>query len=189
MRCPFCGHEETQVKDSRPTEDNSAIRRRRSCPACEERFTTFERVQMRDMRAFRDAARRAERTQQRAIRQGERLSRSIEAIDRRLARSRNAAMDLADTDAISQAADKIIDDLLGSPRQRMDFLQVPIERGPLKERTLLIPDEQIEEFLEDNALDVGTRYVRTLSSDLELTREFYYSDDPDAPGNWAMGPF
>ena len=49
MRCPFCGHEETQVKDSRPTEDNSAIRRRRLCPACGARFTTFERVQLRDL--------------------------------------------------------------------------------------------------------------------------------------------
>src|SRR5579871_5578037 len=44
MRCPFCGHEDTQVKDSRPTEDNAAIRRRRSCPQCGSRFTTFERV-------------------------------------------------------------------------------------------------------------------------------------------------
>ena len=49
MRCPFCGCEETQVKDSRPSEDNSAIRRRRSCPECNERFTTFERVQLREM--------------------------------------------------------------------------------------------------------------------------------------------
>ena len=49
MRCPFCGHEETQVKDSRPTEDNSCIRRRRQCPACGARFTTFERVQLREL--------------------------------------------------------------------------------------------------------------------------------------------
>ncbi len=49
MRCPFCGHEDTQVKDSRPTEDDSAIRRRRSCPKCESRFTTFERVQLREL--------------------------------------------------------------------------------------------------------------------------------------------
>jgi transcriptional repressor NrdR len=49
MRCPFCGHDDTQVKDSRPTEDNSAIRRRRSCPDCGSRFTTFERVQIRDL--------------------------------------------------------------------------------------------------------------------------------------------
>jgi transcriptional repressor NrdR len=49
MRCPFCGANDTQVKDSRPTEDNAAIRRRRFCIKCDARFTTFERVQLRDM--------------------------------------------------------------------------------------------------------------------------------------------
>ena len=49
MRCPFCGHDDTQVKDSRPTEDGSSIRRRRFCPACGSRFTTFERVQLREL--------------------------------------------------------------------------------------------------------------------------------------------
>jgi transcriptional repressor NrdR len=49
MRCPFCGNEDTQVKDSRPTEDSSAIRRRRYCPACGARFTTFERIQLREL--------------------------------------------------------------------------------------------------------------------------------------------
>jgi|TARA_A100001011_G_scaffold392436_1_gene480004 transcriptional repressor NrdR len=49
MRCPFCGHDETQVKDSRPSDDNNSIRRRRQCPACAARFTTFERVQLRDL--------------------------------------------------------------------------------------------------------------------------------------------
>mgnify|MGYP006116778439 FL=1 len=49
MRCPFCGAEDTQVKDSRPTEDRNAIRRRRFCPDCGSRFTTFERVQLREL--------------------------------------------------------------------------------------------------------------------------------------------
>ena len=49
MRCPFCSYVDTQVKDSRPTEDNAVIRRRRSCPQCGARFTTFERVQLRDL--------------------------------------------------------------------------------------------------------------------------------------------
>jgi len=49
MRCPFCGHDESQVKDSRPTEDGAAIRRRRFCAACGSRWTTFERVQLRDL--------------------------------------------------------------------------------------------------------------------------------------------
>jgi len=49
MRCPYCSYSDTQVKDSRPTEDNAVIRRRRSCPQCGARFTTFERVQLRDL--------------------------------------------------------------------------------------------------------------------------------------------
>ena len=49
MRCPFCGHDDSQVKDSRPTEDNSAIRRRRQCEGCGGRFTTFERIQLREL--------------------------------------------------------------------------------------------------------------------------------------------
>ncbi|UAB77078.1 transcriptional repressor NrdR [Erythrobacter sp. SCSIO 43205] len=49
MRCPFCAHEDTQVKDSRPTEDNTSIRRRRQCNSCGARFTTFERVQLREV--------------------------------------------------------------------------------------------------------------------------------------------
>ena len=58
MRCPFCASEETQVKDSRPSEDNSAIRRRRACPGCGARFTTFERVQLRDMTVLKSGGRR-----------------------------------------------------------------------------------------------------------------------------------
>jgi transcriptional repressor NrdR len=49
LRCPFCAHEDSQVKDSRPTEDNAAIRRRRQCEGCGARFTTFERVQLREV--------------------------------------------------------------------------------------------------------------------------------------------
>lgn len=58
MRCPFCGHDDTQVKDSRPTEDNSAIRRRRFCPACGSRFTTFERVQLRELTVIKKSGKR-----------------------------------------------------------------------------------------------------------------------------------
>ncbi len=58
MKCPFCGHEETQVKDSRPAEDHSAIRRRRECPSCEQRFTSFERVQLREMTVLKEGGRK-----------------------------------------------------------------------------------------------------------------------------------
>ena len=58
MRCPFCGNLETQVKDSRPSEDGAAIRRRRSCSECGGRFTTFERVQLRDLMVVKRSGRR-----------------------------------------------------------------------------------------------------------------------------------
>ena len=58
MRCPFCGNIETQVKDSRPSEDHVSIRRRRSCPACAGRFTTYERVQLRDLVVVKKNGRR-----------------------------------------------------------------------------------------------------------------------------------
>ena len=59
MRCPFCQTEDTQVKDSRTTEDNSSIRRRRMCPSCGSRFTTFERVQLRELTVIKRNRRRA----------------------------------------------------------------------------------------------------------------------------------
>jgi transcriptional repressor NrdR len=58
MRCPFCGGEESQVKDSRPSEDGAAIRRRRLCPECGGRFTTFERVQLRELTIVKRSGRR-----------------------------------------------------------------------------------------------------------------------------------
>jgi len=58
MRCPFCGHADTQVKDSRPTDDDTAIRRRRSCTGCSQRFTTIERVQLRELTVLKSDGRR-----------------------------------------------------------------------------------------------------------------------------------
>jgi transcriptional repressor NrdR len=58
MRCPFCAHDDSQVKDSRPTEDNASIRRRRQCSSCGARFTTFERVQLREVVVIKSGDRR-----------------------------------------------------------------------------------------------------------------------------------
>ena len=58
MRCPFCAHDDSQVKDSRPSEDNTSIRRRRQCESCGARFTTFERVQLRDILVIKSDDRR-----------------------------------------------------------------------------------------------------------------------------------
>src|SRR6201995_4550272 len=95
MRCPFCGNDDSQVKDSRPSEDNSAIRRRRHCPACGGRFTTFERVQLRELVVVKKNGRREpfdrdklERSLAHALRkrpvEAERVDRMVTGIVRRL---------------------------------------------------------------------------------------------------------
>jgi transcriptional repressor NrdR len=95
MRCPFCGSDDTQVKDSRPTEDNTAIRRRRHCIACESRFTTFERVQLRDLMVIKKSGSRAPFDREKLLRsisialrkrpvEPERIERIANGIQRRL---------------------------------------------------------------------------------------------------------
>ncbi len=95
MRCPFCGSTDTQVKDSRPAEDHAAIRRRRLCPACSGRFTTYERVQLRDLVVVKSNGRREDfdrdklaRSVRIALRKRpvdpERMDRTISGIVRRL---------------------------------------------------------------------------------------------------------
>ena len=95
MRCPFCGHTDTQVKDSRPTEDHAAIRRRRSCPACGARFTTFERVQLRELTVVKKTNKRVPFDRDKLVRSvqismrkrpvdPERIERMVTSIVRRL---------------------------------------------------------------------------------------------------------
>ena len=95
MKCPFCGNEDTQVKDSRSTEDNSAIRRRRFCSACGARFTTFERIQLRELIVIKKSGKKVpfdrdklERSVQIALRkrpvESERVDRMISGIVRRV---------------------------------------------------------------------------------------------------------
>ena len=95
MRCPFCGHEDTQVKDSRPAEDSATIRRRRMCPNCGARFTTFERVQLRELTVVKSTGQREPfdrdklaRSMQIALRkrpvEPDRVERAVNGIVRRL---------------------------------------------------------------------------------------------------------
>lgn len=101
MRCPFCGHEDTQVKDSRPSEDNAAIRRRRQCPNCGARFTTFERVQLRELVVVKSNGAREPFDREKLLRSmrlalqkrpvdSERLERVVNGIVRRLESSGEA---------------------------------------------------------------------------------------------------
>lgn len=95
MRCPFCGNEDTQVKDSRPTEDHAAIRRRRQCVNCSARFTTFERVQLRELTVLKSNNRREPFDRDKLLRSmtialqkrpvdPERIERIVNGIQRRL---------------------------------------------------------------------------------------------------------
>ncbi len=95
MRCPFCRTDDTQFKDSRPTEDNSEIRRRRHCPACASRFTTFERIQLRDLIVLKKDGSRSPFDREKLARslsialrkrpvEPERIERMVNVIQRRL---------------------------------------------------------------------------------------------------------
>ncbi|HEY0314769.1 MAG TPA: transcriptional regulator NrdR [Sphingomonas sp.] len=95
MRCPFCGHEDSQVKDSRPSEDGASIRRRRQCEGCGGRFTTFERVQLREVMVAKSSGKREpfervklERSIEVACRKrpitGEQIDRLVSGIQRQL---------------------------------------------------------------------------------------------------------
>jgi transcriptional repressor NrdR len=96
MRCPFCGKPDSQVKDSRPAEDGAVIRRRRVCPGCGARFTTFERVQLREITVAKRSGRRADR---------DKLTRSIQIALRKRP---------VDADAIDQMVSGIVRQLEAS---------------------------------------------------------------------------
>jgi len=95
MRCPFCIHDDTQVKDSRPTEENATIRRRRYCPSCGSRFTTFERVQLRELTVVKKDGEKAPFDREKLTRsllislrkrpiESDRIERIVNGIQRRL---------------------------------------------------------------------------------------------------------
>ncbi|MDB9762094.1 transcriptional regulator NrdR [Alphaproteobacteria bacterium] len=107
MRCPYCNDEDTQVKDSRPTEDNSVIRRRRSCIQCAARFTTFERVQLRDLMVKKRDGKRVEFDRDKLARsimiafrkrplEDERIEKMITGLVRRLESSGDSEIESSD---------------------------------------------------------------------------------------------
>ncbi|EYD75918.1 Ribonucleotide reductase transcriptional regulator NrdR [Rubellimicrobium mesophilum DSM 19309] len=112
MRCPFCGNVDTQVKDSRPAEDHASIRRRRFCAACGGRFTTYERVQLRDLVVIKSNGRREDFDREkleRSVRiamqkrpiEGERIEQMVSGIVRRLE-------SLGDTDIPSRQIGELV---------------------------------------------------------------------------------
>ena len=122
MRCPFCGAEDTQVKDSRPTEDRNAIRRRRFCPDCGSRFTTFERVQLRELAVVK-------RDDTRAPFEREKLMRSVSIATRKrpvkpedVERMVNGIIRRLETSGESDVTSTIIGELVMDGLSRLDSI-------------------------------------------------------------------
>ena len=120
MRCPYCGRDDTQVKDSRPAEEGAAIRRRRSCPGCQSRFTTFERVQLREITVLKTDGRRVPFDR-------EKLSRSIRIALRkrpvdedRVERIVNGIQRRLETDADSEITSRQIGEIVMEALRAVD---------------------------------------------------------------------
>jgi len=120
MRCPFCGDSETQVKDSRPTEDNTAIRRRRYCQACGSRFTTFERVQLRELTVLKKDGTRVPFDREKLARsieiavrkrpvEAERVERAVSSIVRQLESSGESEIESSTIGGLVMAALEALD--------------------------------------------------------------------------------
>ncbi|MGD9914373.1 MAG: transcriptional regulator NrdR [Rhizobiaceae bacterium] len=122
MRCPYCQSEDTQVKDSRPAEDGNAIRRRRVCPDCAGRFTTFERVQLRDLVVAKKSGRKVPFDRDKLARSIEiacrkrnvepaRIERAVSGIVRQLESSGESEVTTGEIGKLVMEALKAIDDV------------------------------------------------------------------------------
>jgi len=122
MKCPYCGSDDSQVKDSRPAEDGAAIRRRRVCPDCGGRFTTFERVQLRDLQVLKKTGRRLpfdreklQRSFEIALRkrpvEPDRIERAVSGIVRRLESSGETEIATDEIGILVLEALKALDDV------------------------------------------------------------------------------
>lgn len=122
MRCPYCQSEDTQVKDSRPAEDGAAIRRRRVCPDCGGRFTTFERVQLRDLVVVKKSGRKVPFDRDKLMRSFDialrkrnvdpgRVERAVSGIVRQLESSGETEIPAADIGSLVMEALKALDDV------------------------------------------------------------------------------
>ncbi|MCK8783852.1 transcriptional regulator NrdR [Roseomonas sp. NAR14] len=120
MRCPFCGTEDTQVKDSRPAEDGAAIRRRRSCPACQARFTTFERVQLRELTVLKTDGRRMPFEREKLARSIRIALRKRPVDDDRIERTINGIQRRLETEGESEISSKRIGEIVMDTLRDLD---------------------------------------------------------------------
>ena len=120
MRCPFCGHEDTQVKDSRPTEDSAAIRRRRACSACGQRFTTIERVQLRELTVVKADGRRVPFDRDKLARSIRIALRKRPVADERIERVLNAIVRHLESSGDGEVASRALGELVMDSLKQVD---------------------------------------------------------------------
>ncbi|MCC6947544.1 MAG: transcriptional repressor NrdR [Bradyrhizobiaceae bacterium] len=120
MRCPYCGSLDTQVKDSRPTEDSAVIRRRRVCPECNGRFTTFERVQLRELTVLKRSGRRVPFDREKLLRSVEIALRKRPVDPERIERMISAIVRKLESMGESEIASSVIGELVMEELKQLD---------------------------------------------------------------------
>jgi transcriptional repressor NrdR len=120
MRCPFCGELESQVKDSRPSEDGATIRRRRLCPECGGRFTTFERVQLRELTILKRSGRRAPFDREKLVRSISTATRKRPVDPERVERMVNAIVRQLESMGETELASNIVGDMVMKALKTLD---------------------------------------------------------------------
>lgn len=120
MRCPFCGSEDTQVKDSRPTEENAAIRRRRYCAACGSRFTTFERVQLRELTVVKTTGEKAPFDREKLVRSMKIALRKRPVDEERIERVANSIQRRLETLGENEISTKVVGEMVMDHLHNLD---------------------------------------------------------------------
>jgi transcriptional repressor NrdR len=120
MRCPFCGELESQVKDSRPSEDGATIRRRRLCPECGGRFTTFERVQLRELTILKRSGRRAPFDREKLVRSISTATRKRPVDPERVERMVNAIVRQLESMGETELASNVVGDMVMKALKTLD---------------------------------------------------------------------
>jgi transcriptional repressor NrdR len=120
MRCPFCGEPESQVKDSRPSEDGATIRRRRLCPECGGRFTTFERVQLRELTILKRSGRRAPFEREKLVRSISTAARKRPVDPERLERMVNGIVRQLESMGETELASNVVGDMVMKALKTLD---------------------------------------------------------------------
>jgi transcriptional repressor NrdR len=120
MRCPFCGEPETQVKDSRPSEDGATIRRRRLCPECGGRFTTFERVQLRELTILKQSGRRQPFDREKLVRSVSTATRKRPVDPERVERMINGIVRQLESMGETELASHVVGDMIMKALKTLD---------------------------------------------------------------------